>query len=410
MEVHHMDVKSAFLNDELQEEVYVRQPQGFVVNGQEHKVLRLVKALYGLKQAPRTWNVKLDQTLRALGFINSNSEHAVYARGHGTSRLLVGVYVDDLIITGSDITEIATFKLQMQGQFKMSDLGLLSFYLGIEVQQRQNGICISQAGYARKVLERAGMGSCNPCHTPMEPRLRLSKISSAAPVDATEYRGIVGSLRYLVHTRPDIAFAVGYVSRFMEAPTTEHLAAVKRIIRYVAGTIDYGCCYKRGSAEAKLLGFSDADMGGDVDTRKSTTGVLFFFGPCAITWQSQKQKVVALSSCEAEYIAGTTAACQGTWLAQLLAELRSEQPRTFTLKMDSQSAIALSKNPVHHERSKHIDVRFHFIRNCIVDRKMEVEHVRTEEQLADILTKPLGRDRFCELRVQLGVGKVISER
>jgi hypothetical protein len=244
----------------------------------------------------------------------------------------------------------------------------------------------------------------------MEPRLRLSKISSAAPVDATEYRGIVGSLRYLVHTRPDIAFAVGYVSRFMEAPTTEHLAAVKRIIRYVAGTIDYGCCYKRGSAEAKLLGFSDADMGGDVDTRKSTTGVLFFFGPCAITWQSQKQKVVALSSCEAEYIAGTTAACQGTWLAQLLAELRSEQPRTFTLKMDSQSAIALSKNPVHHERSKHIDVRFHFIRNCIVDRKMEVEHVRTEEQLADILTKPLGRDRFCELRVQLGVGKVISER
>jgi len=404
-----MDVKLAFLNGELQEEVYVLQPQGFVVEGQEHKVLWLTKALYGLRQAPRAWNAKLDQTLRVLGLTNSDSEHAVYTRGHGSSRLLVGVYVDDLVITGSDATEIGNFKLEMQAQFKMSDLGLLSFYLGIEVTQRRDGISLSQAAYARKVLDKAGMGDCNPCHTPMEPRLKLSKISDAPPVDATEYRGIVGSLRYLVHTRPDIAFAVGYVSRFMEAPTTEHLAAVKRILRYVAGTIDYGCCYKRAGAEAKLLGFSDADMGGDVDTRKSTTGVLFFFGPCAVIWQSQKQKVVALSSCEAEYIAGTTAACQGTWLAQLLSELKSEQLKKFTLKMDSQSAIALSKNPVFHERSKHIDVRYHFIRNCIGDGKMDVEHVRTEEQLADILTKPLGRDKFCELRIQLGVAKIVSE-
>jgi hypothetical protein len=147
--VHHMDFKSAFLNGELQEEVYVKQPEGFAVEGQEHKVLRLAKALYGLRQDPRAWNAKLDQTLRALGFTNSNSEHAVYTRGHGSSRLLVGVYVDDLIITGSDASEIDTFKLQMQGQFKMSDLGLLSFYLGIEVLQREDGICISQSGYAR---------------------------------------------------------------------------------------------------------------------------------------------------------------------------------------------------------------------------------------------------------------------
>jgi hypothetical protein len=243
----------------------------------------------------------------------------------------------------------------------------------------------------------------------MEPRLKLSKNSSGSLVNATEYRGLVGSLRYLMHTRPDISFVVGYVSRFMEAPTTEHLAVVKKILWYVVGTIDYGCSYKRAGAEARLLSFSDANMGGDIDTRKSTTGVLFFFGPCAISWQSQKQKVVALSSCEAEYIAGTMAACQGTWLAKLLAEVKSEQQKKFTLKMDSQSAISLSKNPVHHERSKHIDVRFHFIRNCILDGKMEVEHVRTEEQLADILTKPLGCDKFCELRVQLGVCKIVGE-
>jgi hypothetical protein len=195
----------------------------------------------------------------------------------------------------------------------------------------------------------------------------------------------------------------------MEQPTMEHLNAVKRILRYVAGTIDYGCYYRRGARELKLLWYSDADMGGDIDTRKSTTGVLFFLGSCAVTWQSQKQKVVALSSCEAEYIAGTTAACQGIWLAQLLAELDGERRAPFLLKMDSQSAIALSKNPVFHDRSKHIDVRYHFIRDCVGDGRMRIEHVRTEEQLADILTKPLARDRFCELRVQLGVVKVGKE-
>jgi len=243
----------------------------------------------------------------------------------------------------------------------------------------------------------------------MEPRLKLSKISTTPPVDATEYRGIVGSLRYLVHTRPDISYSVGYVSRFMESPTAEHLAAVKRILRYIAGTIDYGCHYKKTGAELKLLGYSDADMAGDIDTRKSTTGVLFYYGSSLVSWQSQKQKVVALSSCEAEYIAATTAACQGVWLAQLLSELRSEQCRPFILKMDSKSAIALSKNPVFHERSKHIDTRFHFIRECIGDGRMDVEHVCTEGQLADALTKPLGRDRFCELRIQLGVVKINQE-
>ncbi|XP_039778310.1 secreted RxLR effector protein 161-like [Panicum virgatum] len=186
------------------------------------------------------------------------------------------------------------------------------------------------------------MGGCNPSHTPMEPRLKLSKISTTPPVDATEYRGIVGSLRYLVHTRPDISYSVGYVSRFIESPTAEHLAVVKRILRYIAGTIDYGCHYKKTGAELKLLGYSDADMAGDIDTRKSTTGVLFYYGSSLVSWQSQKQKVVALSSCEAEYIAATTAACQGVWLAQLLSELRSEQCRPFILKMDSKSAIALN--------------------------------------------------------------------
>jgi hypothetical protein len=213
----------------------------------------------------------------------------------------------------------------------------------------------------------------------MESRLKLNKSSTAPSVDATEYRCIVGSLHYLVNSRPDLAFLVGYVSRFMENPTTEHLAAVKRVLRYVAGTINHGCHYRRKEEAACLTGYSDSDLAGDIDTRKSTSGVFFFLGNNLVTWQSQKQKVVALSSCEAEYIAATTAACQGVWLARLLAELRGEEADAVTLKIDNQSAIQLSKNPVFHDRSKHIDTRYHFIRECIEEGRVKIEFIGTDD-------------------------------
>jgi hypothetical protein len=214
-------------------------------------------------------------------------------------------------------------------------------------------------------------------------------------------------MRYLVNSRPDLAYSVGFVSRFMENPTTEHLAAVKRILRYISGTLDHGCHYQRRKKEqSPLVGYSDSDWAGDVDTRRSTTGVLFFLGNNLITWQSQKQKVVALSSCEAEYMAGTTAACQGIWLARLIAELRGEEADAANLKIDNQSAIALSRNPVFHDRSKHIDVRYHFIRECVGDGRVKIEFIGTEEQLADIATKALARERFCELRSRIGVRSI----
>lgn len=403
-EVHHMDVKSAFLNGDLEEEVYVEQPTGFVVVGKEHKVLKLRKALYGLHQAPRAWNAKLDRTLLSFGFRRSPSEHAIYIRQDDGKQLVIEVYVDDLVITGSNNIDIRSFKKQMATAFKMSDLGLLHYYLGIEVKQGAEGISLSQGTYAGKILEKSGMADCNPCHVPMEPRLKLSKFSTEQPVDATAYRSVVGSLRYLVNTRPDLAFAVGYVSRFLEDPREDHLAAVKRIVRYVAGTQGWGLWFSRGKKEEPCLtGFSDSDYAGDVDTSKSTSGVIFFLSGSPITWQSMKQKVVAQSSCEAEYIAAANAASQALWLARVLAEVQGTTPRAPMLKVDNKSAIALIKNPVLHGQSKHIRVKYHFVREAAEEGMIDVEFIRSDDQLSDILTKALGKSKFCELRERIGL-------
>ena len=258
------------------------------------------------------------------------------------------------------------------------------------MRQHNGGIDLGQAAYAAKILDKADMTGCNPCHTPMEPRFKLSRVSSAQPVDATDYRSIVGMLRYLVHTRPDLAFSVGYVSRFMQEPTTEHMAAVKHVLLYVAGTLHGGVRYTRGDHDAPLIGYSDSDLGGDVDNRRSTTGVAFFLGSNLVSWQSQKQRVVALSSCESEYMAATTAACQGIWLARLLGEIKDEELKAAVLNVDNKSAISLSKNPVYHDRSKHIEIRYHFIRECVENGKIQIEFVRSGDQLADVLTKALG--------------------
>jgi hypothetical protein len=349
-EVHHMDVKSAFLNGDLQEEVYVNQPPGFMNPNQPGKVPKLRKAVYGLKQAPRAWNAKLDQELVKLGFCRSEKEHAVYKRGSGGSLLLLGVYVDDLIIRGPDKSKIAEFKEQMSKTFSMSDLGLLSYYLGMEVRQKPGEITICQRAYATKIVEQCGMKGCNPVDTPMEQNRKLLPRKPDMARDVTKFWSIVGSLRYLVNNRPDISFAVGMVSRFMESPTIEHWATIKRIVRYVAGTTEYGCTYVSHSISGlKLLGFSDSDHAGDLEKRKSTTGVLFFLNGNVVTWTSQKQRVVSLFSCEVEYIAATSAACQGGWLSRLITDLIGKGVQKFRLLMDSKSAIELSKNPVYHE-------------------------------------------------------------
>nr|KAJ0208302.1 hypothetical protein LSAT_V11C500255750 [Lactuca sativa] len=341
--VHHLDVKSSFLNGKLEEEVYVSQPDGFVKRGEENKVYKLSKALYGLKQAPRAWNACLDRR----------------------KILIIGVYVDDLLVTENCHEELKCFKQEMNEKFEMSDLGLLSYYLGIEVHQNDTGITLKQEAYAKNILTKTRILHCNPTTSPLEHKVKLTKDEDGELVDPTEYRSIVGGLRYLTHTRPNISFAVGVVSRFMKRPTTKHLQAVKGILRYVRGTLDYGLVYTRGKGKVTISGYSDSDLGMDINDRRSTSGMAFYVNGNLVTWSSQKQRCVALSSCEVEFMAATSATCQGIWLRRLLTETIGEKVEPATLFVHNKSAIDLMRNQVFHGRSKHIDIRFHFIRESV---------------------------------------------
>ncbi|PWA98023.1 hypothetical protein CTI12_AA024020 [Artemisia annua] len=402
--IHQMDVKSAFLNGLLEEEIYVEQPEGYVAKGQEGKVLRLKKALYGLKQEPRAWNTRIDKYFQEHGFTKCLSEYALYEKFERGSILLVCLYVDDLIFTGNSQSMIDELKKSMTGEFEMTDIGLMSYYLGIEVKQTDEGIFISQEGYAKEILKRFGMDKCNPVGTPIEHKAKPSKHDGGEAVDSTLFKSLVGSLRYLTCTRPDILFAVGLISRFMEEPTTKHLEIAKRILRYIKGTIDYGMFYST-SEDFKLVGYSDSDWAGNKDDGRSTTGFLFFLGNNAFTWSSKKQPIVTLSSCEAEYVATTSCVCHAIWLRSMLKELHMEQEDATEIYVDNKSAIDLAKNPVYHDRSKHINTRYHFIRECIARKDVRVIHTRSEDQVADIFTKPLNEKDFSRQRMMLGVGK-----
>ena len=363
-EVHYLGV--------LLEEVYVFQPKGYVKKGCEHQVYRLLKALYGLHQAPWAWYSRLNQYLLQLGFTKCPFEHVVYTKRNGNDCLIVGVYVDDLIVTGSNMSKIVKFKGEMSHEFDMSYLGKLSYYLGLEVIQGHGFIEIKQSNYVMKVPERVGMGECNVVKYPMEHKLQLCADETGKPVNSTHYKCTVGGLLYLVHTRPDIAYVVGIVSRYMERPTEMHLNAVKRICRYVKGTLYYGLVYMKGRGNYIFSGFSDTDLAGSLDDRKSTGGMAFYLDENLITWVSQKQRCVALSSCEAEFMAATTAACQAVWVQCVLSHITDVKSGLVVLYIDNRSAVDLARNPVFHGRSKHIDMRYHFIRDC-VERDLVVE-------------------------------------
>nr|XP_017251133.1 PREDICTED: uncharacterized mitochondrial protein AtMg00810-like [Daucus carota subsp. sativus] len=319
--IFQMDVKSAFLNGYLEEEVYIEQPQGYVQKGQEDKVYRLKKALYGLKQAPRAWNTRVDEYFQKNGFVKSPYEHALYTKTNsGGDIMIVCLYVDDMIFTGNNPGMFDDFKKVMTNEFEMTDIGQMSYFLGVEVKQSKDGIFMCQKKYAEQILKKFRMEECKPVSTPAEASIKLRIDSTRESVNPTLFKSLVGSLRYLTFTRPDIMYAVGLVCRYMEKPKQDHFMAAKRILRYIKGTLDHGLFYTH-SQNSKLVGYSDSDYGGDLDDGKSTSGYAFHIGSAIFSWSSKKQQTIALSTCEAEYIAAAGAACHAMWLDYILGEL-----------------------------------------------------------------------------------------
>jgi len=311
--MHHLDVKSAFLNGPLDEEVYVTQPSGFKIKGKENIVYRLQKALYGLKQAPRAWNKRIDGFLVQQEFMKCKSEYGVYVKkGIEGNHLLICLYVDDLIVIGSDVNKIETFKTQMMNEFEMSDLGNLTYFLGMEFTEVAEGLVMHQKKYAFDILKRFSMMNCNPSSSPAETNVKLMMNEEEESVDPTLFKQIMGLLRYLCNSRPDIAYAVGIISRFMSEPRVSHLLAAKRVLRYIKGILHYGILFPKCLNEnsMKLIAYSDVDWCGDKQDRKSTSGYLFKFLNAPISRCAKKQPVVALPTCESEYIAGCMTVCQ----------------------------------------------------------------------------------------------------
>ncbi|KAJ0869676.1 putative RNA-directed DNA polymerase [Helianthus annuus] len=404
--VYQFDVKSAFLNGYLQEEVYVSQPPGFEVKGKEDKVFKLHKALYGLKQAPKAWYSRIDTFFTENGYARSLNEPTMYVkRGNAGEILIICLYVDDIIYTSSSQKMVEQFKKEMIQEFDMSDIGVLQYFLGLEVIQGPDGIFLSQKKYTVELLKKFGMASCKEAATPMNKNEKLKMDDGGDLVDGYKYRSMIGGLMYVMHTRPDIAFAVGIVSRLMQSPSVYHYGAAKRIMRYLAGTVGFGLWY--GKTECVTLsGFTDSDWAGTSEDMKSLSANAFFLGTGAVSWMSKKQAVVALSTTEAEYIAAATGACQAVWMRKMLKELGHEQQEATPIWCDNRSTVFLTKNQGFHSRTKHINIKYHFIRSLVEEKEIKLVPCDTKEQIADIFTKALGVEQFCCLRSKLGMKSI----
>ena len=319
--LHQLDVKNAFINGALLKIIYMDLPPGFRAKGEcSGKVCRLRKTLYGLKQSHRAWFSQFNDVVLSIGFIRCHSDHTCFIRRHSQGQcIIISVYVDDIIITGSHTSGIAKVKKDLGLSFDIKDLGPLRYFLGIEVARSRQGISLSQRKYTLDLLEDTGMLGCRPASTPMDPNLKLSAESGELLSDSSVYQRLVGRLIYLTNTRPDLTFAVSVVSQFMHSPRTSHLDAVYHILRYLKTCPGLGVFYTSG-AQSGLSCFTDADYAGSKSDRRSTSGMCTFRGSHLISWKTKKQ-VVSQSSAEAEYRAMAQGTCEIPWLRSLLTEL-----------------------------------------------------------------------------------------
>ncbi|XP_020703349.1 uncharacterized protein LOC110114717 [Dendrobium catenatum] len=349
----------------------MRQPTGFVDPVYPEHVCLLQKSIYGLKQSPRQWFETFSAYLLQYGFIHSSADSSLLLFHKESIILYILVYVDDILLTGNHEQTIQQLLNGLSTHFHMKNLGNISYFLGMQVSHTPTGIHLAQSKYAAEILNRAGMSECKPIASPAPSKLQPYSQSELSAVQSENFRHIVGSLQYLTITRPDIAFTVNKLCQHMHMPLEDDFKLLKRLLRYIKGTILFGLPISSGSLE--LSAFSDSDWAGDPIDRKSTSGYCAFLGNSLISWHVKKQKTVARSSSEAEYRALATATTDIIWLRRLLQEFQLNVSQPTRLFCDNISAMVIATNPIFHARTKHIEIDFQFIRDCIKSKVIQIE-------------------------------------
>jgi hypothetical protein len=410
-EIHQIDVKSAYLQAPLKETIYMRPPHGVLKPGQEGKVCRLIKGLYGLKQAGRGWYQELTKVMVGeLGFKRSALDHSVFYGQKGKEHTVVAVATDDMALTSQWAADIAKLKSEISHHWAITDGGEMRWYLGFAIKRDRAArtISINQRAYIEAMLNKFRLTNAKPVSTPMESGAHFTREQGpSTPTQAMRMCGVpyaeaIGCVLWPVMiTRPDCAFAIGILSQFVQNPGNAHWEALKRVMVYLGVTKDLWLTF--GGRTQKLIeGFCDSDYANQSD-RHSIAGFTYLFGQGAVTWSSKKQQLIALSTVEAEYIAQAHAAKEALWLCTFVSEIRGESVEAIMINSDNQGAIALSKDNKFHACTKHIDVRYHFVREAVEDGKMSVVYVPTDDNPADIFTKPLAKPKFRRFVDLLGL-------
>lgn len=395
------DVSTAFLYGKLDEVIYIKQPDGY--NDNTNKVCKLLRSLYGLKQAPRCWNECFGKFLINQGFTVSDADPCLYIRNQDGKLLIIALYVDDGLVAATDTKDLDQFTEQLKSRFKVV-VRPATYFLGLEITTHSNyNITISQSAYSQKLLKRFRFEDCKPVSTPMLKGTDLTQCNKNG-IGTFPYRQAVGALLYLMTgTRPDIAYSVSYLSRSLENPTQEDITRVKRVFRYIAGTIHKSITYKSEYSGKALQCYSDADFGGCNLTGRSTSGVVIMYSGGIISWLSQRQATVATSTTEAEIIASTEAVKEIIWLKRLFESLHIKLTEVPVLQVDNSAAVKLAQNPEFHRRTKHIDIKNLFVREKVIDGTIKVLQISTEHQLADIMTKPVNRIQINKICLKIGL-------
>jgi hypothetical protein len=404
LELHQMDVKTAFLNGDLDEDVYMTQPEGFVVEGKEHLACRLKKSIYGLKQASRQWYLKFDKIIRTFGFTENVKDNCIYVKFKGSRFTILVLYVDDILLACSDKDMLHETKNFLSSNFDMKDLGEASYVLGIEIHRdRSKGVLgLSQKAYFERVLKKFNMHKCSGSPAPVVKGDKFGTFQcprnqiETDQMKSVPYASVVGSIMYAqVCTRPDLAFITGMLGRFQSNPGLDHWKAAKKVLRYMQETKGYMLTYRR-SDNLQVVGYSDSDHAGCVDSKKSTSGYVFTLAGGAISWKSSKQTIVASSTMQAEFIACYEATGQAVWLKNFIPGLKvvDSISKPLLLYCDNEPAVFYANNNKSSDAAKHIDIKYHVVKHRVHDHTTNVKHISTTRILADPLTKGLPPNIF----------------